>query len=143
MIEKQETAKRIKTFRRLQNLNQEDFASLLNVSKSRISQVETTGEISVDVYRKLKHLYPKLNLNWLMVGEGEMYVDQKAEPGLVVQDPTVAYGEPVGTGTDVPEKELLARMVQVVGDMQAKLAAHEGRLAALELALGEEGNQTT
>jgi len=143
VIEKQETAKRIKTFRRLQNLNQEDFASLLNVSKSRISQVETTGEISVDVYRKLKHLYPKLNLNWLMVGEGEMYVDQKAEPGLVVQDPTVAYGEPVGTGTDVPEKELLARMVQVVGDMQAKLAAHEGRLAALELALGEEGNQTT
>ena len=72
-----------------------------------------------------------------------MYVDQKAEPGLVVQDPTVAYGEPVGTGTDVPEKELLARMVQVVGDMQAKLAAHEGRLAALERALGEEGNQTT
>jgi transcriptional regulator with XRE-family HTH domain len=143
VIEKQETAKRIKTFRRLQNLNQEDFASLLNVSKSRISQVETTGEISVDVYRKLKHLYPKLNLNWLMVGEGEMYVDQKAEPGLVVQDPTVAYGEPVGTGTDVPEKELLARMVQVVGDMQAKLAAHEGRLAALERALGEEGNQTT
>jgi hypothetical protein len=49
----------------------------------------------------------------------------------------------VGTGTDVPEKELLSLMVQVVGDMQAKLAAHEARLAALELALGEEGNQTT
>ena len=84
-----------------------------------------------------------LNLNWLMVGEGEMFVDQKAEYGLVVQQPKVAYGEPVGTGTDVPDKDLLALMVQVVGDMQAKLAAHEGRLAALERALEEEGNQTT
>jgi uncharacterized protein (DUF433 family) len=77
-----------------------------------------------------------------MVGEGEMFVDQKAEYGLVVQEPTVAYGEPVGTGTDVPEKELLALMVQV-GDMQAKLAAHEGRLAALERALEAGGHQTT
>jgi transcriptional regulator with XRE-family HTH domain len=147
VIEKQETAKRIKTFRRLQNLNQEDFASLLNVSKSRISQVENTGEISVDVYRKLKHLYPKLNLNWLMVGEGSIFINQEptqAETGVVaVQESQVPY---VAAKQELPMDgggDMVALVARMLSDVQAQLQGHEGRLAALERALAEEGNQTT
>jgi transcriptional regulator with XRE-family HTH domain len=147
VIEKQETAKRIKAFRRLQNLNQKDFASLLNVSKSRISQVETTGEISVDVYRKLKHLYPKLNLNWLMVGEGSIFTNQEpseANTGMVVvQESQLPY---VPAEQELPMDgggDMVALVARMLSGVQAQLQAHEGRLAALERALGEDGNQTT
>jgi transcriptional regulator with XRE-family HTH domain len=143
LMENLEAAKRFKRFRVHKDLTQKAMGQILGVTRGRISQIEENGLMSADMYRKLKQVYKNINLNWLMVGEGEMFVDQKAESGLVVQEPTVAYGEPVGTGTDVPEKELLGLLVQVVGDMQAKLAAHEGRLAALERALEAGGHQTT
>jgi len=120
------------------------MAQRIEKTSGYLSRIENGHEaLSGNILVMLKKSFPILNLNWIMVGEGEMFVDQKAESGLVVQEPTVAHGEPVGTGTDVPMKELLGLLVQLVGDMQAKLAAHEGRLAELERALEAGGHQTT
>ena len=88
-----------------------------------------------------------LNLNWLMVGEGDMFTNPEpthAETGVVVvQESQVPY---VPAEQELPMDgggDMVALVARMLSGVQAQLQAHEGRLAALERALGEEGHQTT
>jgi len=76
-----------------------------------------------------------------------MFTNQEpaeVKTGLVVvhetQAPYAAAEQelPIDGGGD-----MVALVARMLSDVQAQLQAHEGRLAALERAVGEDGNQTT
>ena len=73
-------AKRFKLFREFLGLSQKEFADKLGVSQKAISQWER-GERAIPavILKELKeHL--NLNIDWLLTGEGEPFIQPKAEP---------------------------------------------------------------
>ncbi len=64
---------RIKLIRKKLNLTQKEFGDLLGIPLTMVSKYETgTNKPSSDILSKLGEL--KVNLNWLLTGEGEMFL---------------------------------------------------------------------
>jgi|GEM_PF-1952133 len=87
-----------------------------------------------------------LNLNWLMVGEGEMFTNEpppRSKTNVVLVAESQAPYVPSDSDVPLDGGDMVALVARMLSDVQAQLQAHEGRLAALERAVGEDGNQTT
>jgi transcriptional regulator with XRE-family HTH domain len=66
---------RIKIFRKSKGLTQQDIANVLLITQSAYGLIETgKTKVGIDHLTKLQDVY-KLNLSWLMSGEGEMFSD--------------------------------------------------------------------
>jgi transcriptional regulator with XRE-family HTH domain len=78
---------RIKEIRKSLNLTQSKFADLLNVSNGFISEIESGNKKpGYDILISLKKEF-NININWLLIGEGEMLADiVPAPPGVVNQE---------------------------------------------------------
>lgn len=72
-----------KALRYYLRLKQVDFARELGMTQANVSQIEN-GEClpSGDLFIRMANRYPKLNFNWLIRGEGDMF---KIEKGLSKQ----------------------------------------------------------
>ena len=65
---------RFKELRLKLNLSQEEMGQIFNLTKSYISLVERDkSQLSADSFKKLFLDY-KVNLNWLIAGEGDMFL---------------------------------------------------------------------
>ncbi len=70
---------RFKKIRQEKNLSQEQFGQILRMTKSGISAVENDKVfVSVDTLRTL-FLNFDVNLNWFVMGDGEMFNTPKYE----------------------------------------------------------------
>jgi len=80
---------RIKFLREKLNLSQIDFSKRLKVSQSRIAKIET-GRVDVDI-TFLSHIALELNINrdWLLTGQGEMYLTDATQSNLKILTTTV------------------------------------------------------
>lgn len=57
--------------------SQQEFANLLEVAKQTINSIETgSGKASFKILVALKEQFPQLNLNWLIVGTGQMLEEE-------------------------------------------------------------------
>jgi transcriptional regulator with XRE-family HTH domain len=64
---------RFSAFRKLYKLSQNSIAEQLGVSQGIISQYENGKAVpESDVQRKIAKAFPKLSMDWLMYGEGQM-----------------------------------------------------------------------
>ena len=67
------TGDRFKKIRTELRLSQDDFGEKIGLSKSAVSAVENNKSfVSVEILRSL-FMDMNINLNWLVVGNGEMY----------------------------------------------------------------------
>lgn len=94
-----------------------DFAKLLGVSKQHISGLVTgNAPIGMQIIRHCLRQWPDVNLNWLILGEGEMFRKQE---GNILEEPAAKYGrkdrleEAVNKSLDIIEKELALKNKQI------------------------------
>lgn len=75
--------KRLILVRNYYNFAQNKFAELLGINKFSYANYERgTRNISFDVLEKLHRQY-KVNLNWLIVGSGEMFVERTIDDEIL------------------------------------------------------------
>lgn len=93
---------RIMQIMKKENMSQQDFAAALDVSPSSLSSIfngrtnPTSKHVSA-IHRR----FPQISINWLMFGEGDMYVDGAMEDGSVSDQPEGDSEE--SRGHHVPE----------------------------------------
>ncbi len=76
--------KRITELRESLKMNKADFARLVGLSSSHLSMVEKdTSRPSFDVLHSIASKIPRLNLYWLMLGRGKMFLDTEDEEEIV------------------------------------------------------------
>lgn len=60
---------RLLDFRKLHQLNQQDFSCLLNITQASVSQIESGKSIpDGSTFIKLIEAFPLINLHWLFLG---------------------------------------------------------------------------
>lgn len=93
---KRELSKRLEMIRAYAGLSQLEFAESIGVSRVHYNRMESQDIKMMPSQPLLKHLCEvhNINFNWLMTGEGEMYVKEtKTEPEP--QKTTVEISEPM------------------------------------------------
>ena len=72
---------RIRQIMLQERLNQKDFAATTGISPATLSSI-FNGRTSptLNHAEALHHRFPKLNMSWLMFGEGDMYVKDTSSP---------------------------------------------------------------
>lgn len=62
-----------------ENLNETQFSKKIGVSQSTIYSLRRSkdGYVKSNIIAGIRKVYPRLNLDWLLFGEGEMFVDSK------------------------------------------------------------------
>ena len=76
-------AERIKSVRIALKLTQEEFSKILGVTKQYVSLVENSKcDLSKDKLIKLFLDY-KINLHWLLTGEGSMFLSDSPEGNIM------------------------------------------------------------
>lgn len=93
-------AERLLAFRQSTGLNKRAFAERISLDSGLYGRYETGfNKPSYETLEKIASTFPKLSLNWLMLGKGEMEVSHKAAPaptpGLTTGPATVAEAENV------------------------------------------------
>lgn len=67
---------RIMQIMRAENMTQQEFAQTLDISPASLSSIFTGRTNPTNNHVQAIHrCFPNINVNWLMFGEGEMYVD--------------------------------------------------------------------
>ncbi len=74
-------ADRIKQIREAKKLSQKQFADTMETALTRISEYERDKvKPSSEILTKLAEIH-NVNINWLLTGNGNMFLDQKSEDG--------------------------------------------------------------
>jgi transcriptional regulator with XRE-family HTH domain len=81
-----EQGRRFRELRKHYKANQQQLADLLDSKQSYISAIETGNKgISRNLLFRLAELFPELNQNWLIKGDGSM-IDYKGRRQLAISD---------------------------------------------------------
>ena len=71
---------RLKQFLAAENISQSQFADNIKVVRASVSHVLSgRNNPSYEFMRAIMLAYPKLNMEWLMIGKGKMYKDAQEE----------------------------------------------------------------
>lgn len=109
-------------------LNPKRFAEAISVSPSFMYQVlDGHKRITARVILGITRVYPRVNINWLIDGTGDMMDDKKqpAEVGLLREASTDARGSEGGSA-------LLAAVVALVEGYEQRIKNLEDRVHRLE-----------
>lgn len=68
--------KRIKYFVDNQNIRHNDFFTKTNLSRGLLDTDKLDKDVGADKITNILVAFPQLNINWLMLGEGEMLIDE-------------------------------------------------------------------
>lgn len=97
-----ERAKRLRDFLNRLKINNITLASKLGIKPAFISQLlNKHSTVTANMALRIAHVYPTLNINWLLDGTGEMLIEKKEEVGGrlgVVMEPDVGYERRAGEG---------------------------------------------
>jgi transcriptional regulator with XRE-family HTH domain len=88
---------RLKKIRLHLGLSQIDFAILLESTQSHVSKIEKgKASISVDLFSRLLSHNPRININWYITGDGEMFLPVRPALGVAsASEPEILYGASV------------------------------------------------
>lgn len=80
-----EIKKRIRYFIKIKGMSLQDF--MISIGKAR-NYFSTTGNISSEVLREIGKKYPELNMQWVVLGNGTMLVNEESsvEESYVMED---------------------------------------------------------
>ena len=132
MTDLKEQGQRLKQFTKAKRMTQVALSQKLSVTPGFVSNMINGKEpITRKIYSKLNNLYPLLNMNWLMKGEGEMFL---SEIPIQVNEIEQSYDR---TTNGNPEKPLhdLTNLLQYYNDRIENL---EKRLSILEGRVGKD-----
>lgn len=79
MEEKGSVKKRLEAFLKAEGVTKSEFGRIMDISPAYVASMRKS--MSQEKLRRLLEHYPRLNRDWLLYGEGEMYIDDtKEEP---------------------------------------------------------------
>ena len=115
-VYKLDFGKRIKELREAKGLKQVKMAMLLQITGGFLSDVEKgKSTFSNELIKSVKSLFYELDLNWLLTGEGEMFLGEQGK-GQEVETPNTlslkaceACGQPYNLKLSLEEKEARLR----------------------------------
>lgn len=83
---------RLKQFLAAENVTQAQFATTIGIGKANVSHVLAgRNRPGYDFIKAIMAGYPQLNINWLILGDGKMYVNQYPEKQKPKADPTLLF----------------------------------------------------
>jgi len=139
-VEKNEKATaqrhRLKQVLKRLRISREEIAGKFGTSVGYINQVLSgNNNISAGFREKLSKYYNRINVDWVMTGEGEMLNEPDGILPAGTLDPQVMEGSPVyGVGKEGVLEGLVRRVAELEAEMEvlrAALAALEEEVAAL------------
>lgn len=76
--------KRVEEIREAKKVDLDDFLAFLKYEKNSYNTLKSdkSRKVSMPVMLKLKSKYPDINLNWLVTGEGEMFLNEGNQGGI-------------------------------------------------------------
>ena len=78
---------RLQQFLAAENISQSQFADSIGVARASVSHIISgRNKPGFDFIESMSKRYPSLNLDWLILGKGRMYSDQK-EPETPLEAP--------------------------------------------------------
>lgn len=105
-------------------------AEQLGTNKAAISDIKGCRKrLSLDLLRSLKSSYPEINLNWVIMGEGEMFLNA---------NPSEKSADTLGSSlvTMIKEKDLLIQdQAKEIGRLEERNAQLQHRNSELETEL--------
>ncbi len=75
---------RLLTFLKEKRISQTEFCKRLGVASTYIGVIRKS--IPAEKINRIAQLYPDLNREWLLYGEGDMYVKEETDPRKLLQD---------------------------------------------------------
>lgn len=120
------------------------LAAALGTNKAGISDIKSgRKKISVDLLRRMKLSYPHINLNWLIMGVGEMYCldsGPSTEPIAVTHDTTlVDFFKQFNPVLEQKDNKLL-QQAEELGQLRAQLEQAQKEIAALKHEVGKNAS---
>lgn len=74
-------AERFKELLRRLSITGKEFAYQAGMSEPEVNQIKTGKKVfSPELRRKIKTAFPNVDVNWLEVGDGKMFIDDPTEP---------------------------------------------------------------
>lgn len=70
---------RIIQFIEVQKINKTEFFKKIDVSPSNFRSSSLKSEINASIVAKISAHYPNLNINWLITGNGSMFLNKKED----------------------------------------------------------------
>ena len=65
------------------------LANMLSTNKASISDIKSgRKKISIELLRRMKISYPEVNINWIIMGDGDMYCSNEIQEKQTTQNPT-------------------------------------------------------
>lgn len=65
------------------------LANMLSTNKASISDIKSgRKKISIELLRRMKISYPEVNINWIIMGDGDMYCSNEIQEEQTTQNPT-------------------------------------------------------
>jgi transcriptional regulator with XRE-family HTH domain len=118
-------SKRLQTFFKEMNIKGVTVANKMDVKPTYISQLlHGHSSVTASVAVRIQKLYPKLNLSWLLDGEGEMLVEKMTEFDAT-NETTAAY--------ETPKRKPLNGLELLLEEYAWRLEALELEVAVLKM----------
>jgi transcriptional regulator with XRE-family HTH domain len=94
---------RLKQFLAAENISQSQFADTIKVVRASVSHVLSgRNNPSYEFMRAIMLAYPRLNMEWLMIGEGKMYKNAQEE-NINIPEPAHIPSDLLFTDYDLEE----------------------------------------
>ncbi len=66
---------------------QKDFSALINIQPAVLSRYINNKTVpSIDFIMIIKTAIPNLNLNWLLIGDGDIFISHSTDPKVVIKN---------------------------------------------------------
>lgn len=130
---------RIRQLQLALNMSQKDFADAIGITPGALSNIYSnrTNATSNHV-RGIHKAFPRVNVNWLMFGEGEMYladeVDKPEAAGLPSSEAEATVSAPLAGGSD--KEDLFAALEQTSGGRLTRRATDVRTVGQRDVAMG-------
>ena len=116
----EEIAKRLSDFRKSQHITITDLSQKLNMEVATLSaQLSGKRGVAVTTINAIVELYPELNLEWIMLGRGNMLVSDQIKEHLTSQA-EVAELRNVVSQQEEQIKRLEAQVEVLIRTLQGK-----------------------
>lgn len=102
---------RIAFVRDTKAMKQKDFAELIGIPRSSLSEIESgKRSASVDVIVGISTYFKEISVDWLLTGEGEMYRQSSINQGFESDNHTAKVVQMYEALNDVQQREILSAL---------------------------------
>jgi transcriptional regulator with XRE-family HTH domain len=120
-----EIGKRIKKVREVLNLTQKELCDIIGIGRAILTKYENGDLIPSQKFLKLLKYELKVNPNWILTGEGEMFLNDEKEKIIKIEKqdvkgkllPVLGY-----LSSGIPEKQNVIDWIIISEDLQSDFA---------------------